>query len=368
LSTAVELYLAHTYTVRLAAKTILEKKRCLELLKVSLGAGRRQGEHRLVHNITTSDISAFQRTLSATPTQKSAQGHHPATQAKTFGHLNAFFAFLTTLGALITNPMLALEPARLIVVGQAHKHSSSYRPFTYRELKSILDPTSMLLHLRSAAQFWMLLLALTTGARAGSLARVTVNDVHIEQGTGVWYIELPASKGRASRPVPIASVLLEIGFGAYVDRLREVGRRFLLRPDRVGKMLQIDPGRTVSRAQSAYLRALHLHLQGRLKGHSCRATWITLLHLAGTPLADAMAMVGHSAGEHALSTGEVTATQLRSAHLNVYMQPDVPLRQRETALQRRRSYVDAASRELPLDVAQMNKAAAEVLLTLVGSR
>jgi hypothetical protein len=36
--------------------------------------------------------------------------------------------------------MLALEPSRVAVVVQAHKHSQSYRPFNHTELKSILDP------------------------------------------------------------------------------------------------------------------------------------------------------------------------------------------------------------------------------------
>jgi integrase len=77
-----------------------------------------------------------------------------------------------------------------------------------------------------AADYWLPLLALFTGARLAELAQLHLGD--IQNVEGVWVLDLNEAddkrlkSGSSSRQVPIHSRLIELGFLEFVDGMKKV--------------------------------------------------------------------------------------------------------------------------------------------------
>jgi len=151
-----------------------------------------------------------------------------------------------------------------------------------------------------AAQYWIPLLALMTGARQAELCQLRVNDVI--QRDGVWLLDInEADEGKSTKSeagdrwVAIHSKLIELGFIDHVTTMRETGE------------LLVFPGILTAKSRTASLyvsdwfrdrcRALGLYQKWR-DFHALRTTVGTALRAVDPPLgeADITAIMGHEPG------------------------------------------------------------------------
>lgn len=124
---------------------------------------------------------------------------------------------------------------RISLIEKRASVEKSERPFEIDELKLLFEPNSYLawssLH---AADYWLPLLALFTGARMGELVTLRAMDIKLtpaqpfvarrkdKSRSGIIYIDLTDSEKNlkteiSHRVVPIHSALLELGFMQYVS-------------------------------------------------------------------------------------------------------------------------------------------------------
>ncbi len=126
--------------------------------------------------------------------------------------------------------------------GQASNNESARRPFTCDELRALLShPAYLTKHFRSTYSFWLIPLAVFTGARLGELCQlelkdfveidgvpcIDINDINDtaapgdeEKGTRGKHVK----NANAKRLVPIHPELVRMGLLRYVETLREKGQ------------------------------------------------------------------------------------------------------------------------------------------------
>ena len=151
-----------------------------------------------------------------------------------------------------------------------------------------------------AAQYWLPLLALMTGAPQAELCQLRTADVI--KRDGVWLLDINENEDGKSvksaageRWVAIHSKLIELGFIDHVERMREAGESLLF------------PGILTAESRTASLyvsdwfrvrcRALGLYQKWR-DFHALRTTVGTALRAVDPPLGEALitAVMGHEAG------------------------------------------------------------------------
>lgn len=104
-------------------------------------------------------------------------------------------------------------------------------PFSHDDLKAIFGNELFKRPASYGTPQWALLLALYTGARSSSeIARIKLADIYKEQDINVIHLTEASKNVRSKRIVPVHSALVDLGFLAYVEKLRRKGQERLF-PD-----------------------------------------------------------------------------------------------------------------------------------------
>jgi integrase len=285
---------------------------------------------------------------------KSDRGVAARTVIKTIGHLQDFCDFCVATEALAANPID--ENFRRALKGlwedaaTARRHNG-YRPFSFAQLKTILDPETFLRHNSAADYFWCVLIGLFTAARLGEIVTITLADVVVDPDTGVlvFRIREDDESGRrvknknSERIVPVSRRLLQIGFGEYVAHVREMGAKTLFPHLKQGATRAGDPSKNQSRQFAKYLTSLNM-TDDDLVFHSFRHTAITTMLGRGVPSMDSELIAGHAAQDLAMTSERISgarrswsATQASTyAHATQFAEEGEPL------IKRLQRHIDAA--------------------------
>lgn len=184
-----------------------------------------------------------------------------------------------------------------IAKGRAQKRE----PWDNEALTKLLhSPLTEDRRLDMAAQYWLPLLALMTGARQAELCQLRVDDVI--QRDGVWLLDIneddadkSVKSAAGERWVAIHSKLIALGFIDHVEAMRSAGQSLVF------------PGILTAESRSAALyvsdwfrarcKALGLYQRWR-DFHALRTTVGTALRAVDPPLGEALitAVMGHEAG------------------------------------------------------------------------
>ncbi len=147
-------------------------------------------------------------------------------------HLSTLWAWLVRKQYAAHNPFEGLGVAAV---------EKNYTPLEPEDLDVIFrsplyTPESPYFRNRSttAGKWWLLPLALYTGARAGELMQLRLDDIKEMDGVLVMSVCEDAERGRrvktkaALRDIPVHPRLLELGFREYLEQLREAGAERVL--------------------------------------------------------------------------------------------------------------------------------------------
>lgn len=384
-----------------------EKLRTLTMLLDDLAAQGRDRETVCVHEVTRSDVKGFvdryakrpskaarvalaDRKRAATspedtavePTKAELKTLNARTIKKALGHLQDFFV------QALANDWIAISPiddafdratAQYRVISSKEKKSNHYDLFDEAEIQGIFEPRRYLRNLNAADDFWAPLLALFSGARAGELVGLRVADIVLDAPSQLWVIniteELNDSDGpktqNSVRRIPIASALVELGFLAYVEKLRLAGAQALFPHRPMNKTRKNDPSKHLSRVYSEHLRDCDLKTAKKVF-HSFRHTAITRMHVRGVPVGDAELIVGHASQdtELRLQAGRGAAGNRGNAtHLDTYVDAAAFADNDKPLMLRLREHVDRCL-TFGIDFAGLKEAAAIVqeLTVLEGTR
>ena len=227
----------------LAPKTMEEHKVAVRMLTEYLGGDVP------VRSITKAQMIGYKQALLKTPTryaQRFPGLNLPqaikanAKRAEPFETLDPQtinMKWLSHLSSLMQwgekNDYLATNPAKGVRVdtgADAHRERSRV-PFDAGDLKRIFGNPLFADPATYATKQWALLLALYTGARSSSeLARLRVADLTTEQGVPVLYLSGASKNAHSVRHVPLHRDLIDMGFPAYVKRMKDKGADLLF-PD-----------------------------------------------------------------------------------------------------------------------------------------
>jgi integrase len=341
-------------------QTAGEKLRTLTLLLDDLVThGRHDREAVFVHEIKRADVKGFidrhakrpsKAAKGATAERKratrdmsslTAEAIKPSgaeqqtissrTIKKAIGHLTDFFV------QALANEWIALSPideafekatAQYRVISGQEKKRNHYELFEEAEIQMIFEPIRYLSKLNASDDFWVPLLALFTGARAGELVGLRVADVMLDQTSQLWFIDVNEELNNHDGPktsnsvrrIPIAAALVELGFLVYVEKLREAGARELFPHRPLNKTRQSDPSKHISRVFSEHLAGTGVKTAKKVL-HSFRHTVITRMHVRGVPVADAELIVGHAAQDAELrqQAARSMGGTRGGTHLNTYV-------------------------------------------------
>lgn len=180
------------------------------------------------------------------------------------------------------------ETAKVSSKSKLKQQKRSYKPFSTEDISTIFDPTAYPARMDKPAYRWLPFLALYSGARLEELASLRLDQVQREGE--VWFLDIEKAKNANSqRRIPLHRVVVESGFLAYIEDLRERGATQLfpeLKPGANGY------GKNVTRRFADYLDERKI-TDDRKVFHSFRHTFInrmTELHIHPAML---MALVGH---------------------------------------------------------------------------
>ncbi len=185
-----------------------------------------------------------------------------------------------------------------------------------RDLFSKAEVSKILLELegnasglvKNKSQYWGALLAVYTGARRNEIAALTVDDVKVDDETGVLYFDISdeSEEGKeikteaARRLVPVHSRLIELGFMEFLKKSKELSWR--LNKQGMKTRLLFDMtytdhdkwGRKLGRFMNeSLLPHLGLHVKNKKTLHSLRHSFITYLSAEGVEAATIKSIVGH---------------------------------------------------------------------------
>lgn len=200
--------------------------------------------------------------------------------------------------------------------GQAENIEKRRRPFKKEELIALFNhPNFINQKFNNSYSFWLIPLALFTGARLGELCQLDLKDfVNVE---GVECIDINDIEGvetqiteggrkkrvknkNAKRLVPIHSVLIEIGLIRYVNILRLSGEKYLF-PE-LSRNRRDGPAHTASNWFQRFRKEVGLITKQETVFHSFRHLFITNILDIGVPPHMIAPIVGHEAE---LVTGKV---------------------------------------------------------------
>jgi len=207
-------------------------------------------------------------------------------------------------------------PARsLNKVLEVHRKTSEVKPtaFTDQELTLLFHPDHFRPdQLRASWHFWLPLLGLHTGARLEELCQLYLEDIHQEEGSGVWFLDIndEGSKHLKSeagkRKVPIHPALIELGLLDRVKALQAKGKDRLF----PGLGVRASTGNLSGTAGHWFTRYRRSCGVGGADGeksakvfHSFRHTVFTRAKYLGLDRRAVKEMLGHEQGEVSDVTG-----------------------------------------------------------------
>lgn len=226
----------------LAEKTMAEHKVAVRMFDEFKGASVP------VRSITRADILAYKQALLQTPNRYSlrfkgmtlpqaikanAKRKEPfptldpqTINMKWLSHISTILKWAANNGHADANPASGVR----VDEGKGYKEPTRV-PFTHDDLKAIFGSELFQKPAKYRTHQWALLLALYTGARSSSeIARIRLDDIYKEQGIDVIHLSLASKNVHSKRIVPIHQKLIDLGFLAYVDKLRQKGQERLF-PD-----------------------------------------------------------------------------------------------------------------------------------------
>lgn len=193
------------------------------------------------------------------------------------------------------SPFLKVGPSK-----KAVKKSATERiPFDVEELALLFSGKEFIKRrFENSYSYWMMPLALCTGARQGELAQLHLADFIVEKGVPCINIDdtEPDKKLKseaAKRLVPIHDFLIELGILRHVDRLREQGHTRLF-PELTKR--RDGYGQAVSNWFARYRNRNGIKAVQTKVFHSFRHTFICELLDAETPESAVAQIVGHEGG------------------------------------------------------------------------
>ncbi len=201
--------------------------------------------------------------------------------------------------------------------GQDGESQTQRRPFTDDELKGLLaHPTFKERKFTSSYSYWLIPLALYTGARLGELCQLDLKDFVVVEGipcidiNDIEAVEededetSPRAKRvktkNAKRLVPVHPELIRLGLLRYVERLRQDGQRHLF-PE-LSRTRRDGPAHAASNWFQRFRKKVGITGKQETVFHSFRHGFITTLLDAGVTPHLVAPIVGH---EGELITGKV---------------------------------------------------------------
>lgn len=196
-------------------------------------------EHEDAHRVTADDVRRFRDFRLASKKRNGEPLSAATVKNSDLAALKSVFGWAVADGRLPDNPAIAVNVARVAKVKLRE------REFTNEEARAILQAS---LHLQPgrelpqtlAAKRWIPWVLAFTGARVGEIAQMRRQDLRLTQieghPEGVWVLritpEAGAVKTKQAREVPLHPQVLELGFLAFVEGVRD--ERLFLVPDREG--------------------------------------------------------------------------------------------------------------------------------------
>lgn len=207
--------------------------------------------------------------------------------------INAKLSFLRDLfGYALANGLRTeanpFENVKVSSKSKLEQQKRSYKPFSAGDIATIFDPTAYPARMDKPAYRWLPFLALYSGARLEELASLRLDQLQREGD--VWFVDIQKAKNANSqRRIPLHRVVVESGFLAYAEGLRERGATQLfpeLKPGANGY------GKNVTRRFADYLDERKI-TDDRKVFHSFRHTFIGRMTELNVHPAMLMALVGH---------------------------------------------------------------------------
>ena len=284
------------------------------------------GKKRALGSISKSEIRNFRNLYAAIPARwnlrkefkgltfvqaaKKASGgdwplRSPATVAKAISDISAVYIWAIDDGYAVDNPTERLKP-------KPHRGESRRPPYKPEQLKSFFesplftgcDPQPGKEHLKGKMQirdwrYWVPIIALFTGARAGEIAQLRCGDVVYVEET--WIFDIHKNPDRHApkhlknknsvRPIPIHQAIIELGFLNYLTIVQSEPDDLLFPEIELDHRDQM--GGRPSRFIRTYLKRIGLKEPG-LGLHSFRHTWIDECRKRGIYDALSGSILGHA--------------------------------------------------------------------------
>lgn len=199
------------------------------------------------------------------------------------------------------SPFLKVGPSKKAV----KKSATERMPFDVEELALLFSGKEFIeRRFESSYSYWMMPLALCTGARQGELAQLHLADFIVEKDVPCINIDdsEPDKKLKsdaAKRLVPIHDFLIDLGILRHVERLREQGHTRLF-PELTQR--RDGYGQAVSNWFARYRKRCGITAVQTKVFHSFRHTFICELLDAETPESAVAQIVGH---EGSLITSQI---------------------------------------------------------------
>lgn len=200
--------------------------------------------------------------------------------------------------------------------GQASDNATKRRPFTNDEMQALLrHPNFEKREFSSTYSFWLIPLALFTGARLGELAQLDLKDFVMVEGVDcidindIDAVEYEAVEGgrkkrvktkNAKRLVPIHPELIRIGLLRYVESMREK-KQIHFFPE-LSRARRDGPAHAASNWFQRFRKRVGINAKQEAVFHSFRHGFITSLLDGGATPHLVAPIVGHEAE---LITGKV---------------------------------------------------------------
>lgn len=211
-----------------------------------------------------------------------------------------FFKYVSSHGMYTVSNTNPVDGLFVLTKAERVAKNDPYDAFERDELKTLFEPSAYREHMNAPDLFWGPLLGIYTGMRISDVAAIRCADVKCSEN-GVDHIYIPKSKTNAGkRNVPIADVLIELGFLDYVNEVRAAGAERLF-PHR--SFVNGTYSKRLSEEMLTYQKKRGLKNRGERKSfHSFRVNVITALANSGANTAQVMKIVGHETGEKGLET------------------------------------------------------------------
>jgi integrase len=253
--------------------------------------------HEDAHRVTAEDVRRF-RDFRLASKKRNGQPVSAMTVKN-----SDLAALKSVFGWAVANRRLSDNPAAEVSVTKVAKVKLREREFTDEEARTVLRAA---LHLRPgrespktyAAKRWVPWVLAFTGARVGEIVQLREQDLRLEkvdgQPEGVWVLRITPEAGtvktKQAREVPLHPQLIELGFPAFVESVRE--ERLFLVPDAEGGIA--GPLQAAKNRLGEFAR-LHVSDRGVSPNHGWRHRFRTVATEAGVSSSVIDAICGWSA-------------------------------------------------------------------------